>query len=403
MNEQKLIAALLNSNQAFKRLDPIFDKEILSDIGKILYRYIKNFYDIDPNAEECDKEILSHRIEQDFPKQSKTLINALNNLEKVSVPNILEEYRRVQRNAVAQDLGGLLLTTPTSDKIPQLIERLKELDTPVEAQESEDVFIGGTIEELLEPFRGENLIKLHPPNLNDVLGGGVPPGTHIILIARPEMGKSLLAINMASEFLKQGHKVLYFGNEDPHQVMRMRFVSRLAEMDLDAIRASPGKAWALAENRGYWNLVFVAKGKMDVGLVRRMAEEHEPKVIVVDQLRNINTTSSMARVEGLEYIARSLRAIYKDVGAVGLSITQAGDSADDKIVLTMGDVDFSNTGIPGSADVMIGVGADATMASHNERAATFIKNKISGDHSTVYMRFVPKLSLAKNLEVLFQK
>ena len=64
----------------------------------------------------------------------------------------------------------------------------------------------------------------------------------------------------------------------------------------------------------------------------------------------------------------------------------------------MGDVDFSNTGIPATADIMLGIGADPSLESIGGRCVTFIKNKISGAHSSVYIRIVSDLSLAKNIE-----
>jgi hypothetical protein len=44
----------------------------------------------------------------------------------------------------------------------------------------------------------------------------------------------------------------------------------------------------------------------------------------------------------------------------------------------MGDVDFSNTGIPGAADCMIGIGATREYIAQGHRMLSFPKNKIGG-------------------------
>jgi len=46
----------------------------------------------------------------------------------------------------------------------------------------------------------------------------------------------------------------------------------------------------------------------------------------------------------------------------------------------MGDVDFSNTGIPGQMDLMIGVGVDEVSRRHDSVTLSVCKNKINGQY-----------------------
>ena len=46
----------------------------------------------------------------------------------------------------------------------------------------------------------------------------------------------------------------------------------------------------------------------------------------------------------------------------------------------MSDVDSSKTGIPASADLMIGIGGDAVMKSNGTLGISLPKNKLSGLH-----------------------
>jgi hypothetical protein len=77
---------------------------------------------------------------------------------------------------------------------------------------------------------------------------------------------------------------------------------------------------------------------------------------------------------------------------VVVSVTQAGDSANNKEILDMGDVDFSNTGIPAQADVMIGMGVTPALDQQGVRMLSLPKNKIGGDHSNFLVRINPFLS-----------
>ena len=58
----------------------------------------------------------------------------------------------------------------------------------------------------------------------------------------------------------------------------------------------------------------------------------------------------------------------------------------------MGDVDFSNTGIPAQADVMVGIGMDASLEAEGLRTISLPKNKVSGIHDNFPVRITPQLS-----------
>ena len=75
-----------------------------------------------------------------------------------------------------------------------------------------------------------------------------------------------------------------------------------------------------------------------------------------------------------------------------LSVTQGADSCRNKLILDTGDVDSSNVGIPAQADVMIGIGMDATMEAEGTRMLSMPKNKISGNHDAFPVRINPQLS-----------
>jgi len=98
------------------------------------------------------------------------------------------------------------------------------------------------------------------------------------------------------------------------------------------------------------------------------------------------------RVIQLEQAATFARNMAKKYNIVVISVTQAGDSASGKASLEMGDVDFSNTGIPAQADVMLGIGMTSDMESSGQRVFSLPKNKITGRHESWPVRLVPSYS-----------
>ncbi len=163
-------------------------------------------------------------------------------------------------------------------------------------------------------------------------------------------------------------------------------------MDKYAIASDPAKAHRIAYERGLGNIRVVQLSPGSPASIARLVEKYEPSWIVLDQLRNLNTGTRNNRVVQLEEAATSMRNLGKKYNIVTLNVTQAGESARNKLFLDTGDVDFSNVGIPGQADVMMGIGCTPAHEATNERGISLCKNKISGDHAHVIVKINPSLS-----------
>jgi hypothetical protein len=72
----------------------------------------------------------------------------------------------------------------------------------------------------------------------------------------------------------------------------------------------------------------------------------------------------------------------KKYKCIGVSTTQAGDSATNKRKLEIGDVDWSNVGVQAQADLLIGMGANQEDMERDIRYLTLLKNKLTGMEET---------------------
>ncbi len=392
--EKNVLGAFLDDREAYKQIQPYLEQEDFSEQGKIVLKHIEKFYEIDEAAPCIDREMLIDRIGRDHPKHADTFANVITSLGGGSTKNLVFEYFELKKRTVGELLGGMLVSSSTKTKeIDELIEKYKRLSETGSIEDEFETYVGLDIETIVDPLRAENLIKVFPKNLNDALDGGVPPGTHILVFARPECGKSAFVINMSAKFCMDGHKALYIGNEDPQSAMRMRFLNRFSGRDRHAVLQDPQAALDIAHEKGSNNLVFVPMSPGSTGQVRRLAERHEPDIIVVDQVRNLSTgRKQFTKVEQLEYVTKYMRDLNKEFGSVGVSVTQAGDSAEGKLLLEMNDIDFSNTGMQAHADVMMGIGMNREGESTGRRTVSLNKNKISGIHDPFNISLIPTLS-----------
>ena len=173
---------------------------------------------------------------------------------------------------------------------------------------------------------------------------------------------------------------------DPISAITPRVITRLAEMSYDACAENPEEAEARIQKRGYKNLTLKETYPGTWHEIRKTIEKVEPDVLVIDQLRHLYC-GNLSKVEQMERVALEARAAAKRYGILCIGITQAGDSADGKIFLEQGDVDFSNTGMQGAMDLMIGIGADEQMQLRNHRMLSLCKNKLSGIHAQIHVQY----------------
>jgi replicative DNA helicase len=310
----------------------------------------------------------------------------------VSAPNVIEDLIDLKLYNLKLSLSAAF-ASGADDKIASLLEKYNKYKTGelVNVTQTLDVIKAPDIADILSRTSSSNRIKLLPTVVNNMLGGGALRGHHIIVFGRPEVGKSLFTLNMVYGFLQQKLRVLYVGNEDPMADLTLRLLIRVTGMHKEEIRANPDKAKALAKERGYDEFIFASLTPGTLDEIHGLMEDHKPDVIVLDQLRNVNINDSN-KVTQLEKAALGVRMHGKKYNSLVVSVVQAGDSAQGKLYLDMGDVDFSNTGIPAQADLMIGIGMNSDYERSGMRMLSFPKNKISGIKETIRVKFDPTMT-----------
>jgi hypothetical protein len=151
------------------------------------------------------------------------------------------------------------------------------------------------------------------------------------------------------------------------------------------------------DERGWKNIIFIPLNPGTPREIDRYLERYKPDGHAIDQIRNM-TVGAETRVNQLEMAATFNRNMGKKHNSVAFSITQAGDSAEGKLILTMGDIDFSNTGIPATADAMIMAGTNTEYNANNLRMFNLPKNKISAVHVNWPVKINQPLSRIEDAE-----
>lgn len=162
-------------------------------------------------------------------------------------------------------------------------------------------------------------------------------GELIVLAARPAVGKSALALQIADDVVSQGHKVLYVTLEMEKEALARRYVQFSAPIGFSKFDdpASLSKEdWQniyKSLDRAGGNLI-VRKGLYTIPKIRRAVQDVKPDLVIIDQLTLIKDTNpkSDARI-AMSNAAYGSKNIAVDYSVPVIALTQirrpSGDTA----------------------------------------------------------------------------
>lgn len=405
--EKRIVASVIQSRHAYEKIKDIINVDMLTAPSVLLLSLADSFYARDTNAKKVDKEFLLDRIKNDIPSpQKQTLYSQFaedcSSLD-VSAINVAHLVIEVEGKESAQKLAAQLANSAPSDPVvldalAKHAELVARNGTDGDSGTDTELLHNVSVEEInrtVSDTRGR--IKLISKAVTEALNGGLLPGHHVVVFARPETGKTGFAVTAIRSLVRQKRKGIYFGNEDPIRAVIERVQGCLTGMSRIERLKDPDAATAVLKAQGYEYVRFRSITPGSVRELEKDIREFEPEWFIIDQLRNLQTKAEN-RTNQLETIANDLRALAKKYGLC-ISFTQAGDSADQKLILDMGDIDGSNTGIPAQADVMIGIGVNKDYEQQGLRMISFCKNKSGAEQPHVHfpMKFNHMLSLYEDI------
>ncbi len=404
MNESTIIAALIQSRSAYDAVIPYHDGGDFSDMGELVFKELAKYYKRDADATCMDVQSLGSRLSRAYPKHKAKFDSFLDKLTDVSVENILDDFRAMKSDSLGELLGGYLLTGDHAKAAP-LLEKYNRLQTDglVDEADAPVVFKDADVDTFADEVSKKKRIPIAPVELNEAFGGGLIPGSHLLVYAPPETGKTAFAINMAYSIAchkrtRKGDPVLYIGNEESASMYMMRLLCRFTQWDADQVEENRPAAMRIARKRGWENLTFVHLTPGSVAQVQALILEHKPKVCIVDQLANLTLGSGKEPEKAilLEKLAYAMRMFYSRNKVAGVSMSQASEKAIGKLYLTIKDVYYSNVGVQGMCDAMIGIGMDAAGEANGRRILNITKNKLGGEHTHINVHLNHKISAFKS-------
>jgi DNA repair protein RadA/Sms len=148
---------------------------------------------------------------------------------------------------------------------------------------------------------GEQRIPLRMEEFARVLGGGIVPGSIVLIGGDPGIGKSTLTLQMTMQ-LAERSDVLYVSGEESERQIKLR-ADRLAEKDAAGQTALPQRLFLVTET--------------NLGVIFQHIAQLKPTLVVVDSIQTVTLPemeSAAGSISQVRECAARLRELAKSTG-----------------------------------------------------------------------------------------
>jgi len=329
--------------------------------------------------------------EQDFARASNAVIFKTMKemysenvaIDAVTVVNRLNDTGRMESAGGIEQVTKILMLVPTAAGLPQYQEIIRNFsqrrqihricrDVAGEAidgnkeiteiingamvkfngigisEESADTtFVSGkdimiaTYDSIYDPQRTG--IKTGFRDLDTKLSYGMRPGELIVLAGRPSMGKTALALNIVTNVLRQGKKVLIFSLETGVESVGTRLIQSLANISQQEIVDinSNDKAGDRLIKAANWftkhekDLMVNTSGYHTVDTIKALCRRARLKngldMVVIDHAQLISAVGfKNNRVAEMSYISRMLKTMAKELDVPIFLLSQLNRSVESR-------------------------------------------------------------------------
>ncbi|MGH8936030.1 MAG: replicative DNA helicase [Acidimicrobiia bacterium] len=407
---------------------------------------------------DAANEVIGKLQPEDFYKPAHQVIyqaivglyNANQPIDAVTVSDALRRSEQLERMGGISSLTELLEAVPTATHVGYYADIVEEhalrrrlvragtvigelaFDTDTEVDQVLDQ-AEQTVFGVAERRVGEGLMPLRPlipPTLeaieeigtrgSELAGlstgfrdldrklGGLQPANLVVIAARPAMGKSSLATNIAHNVASQGNSVAIFSLEMSVQELVQRMLCSVARVDSHKLRTGQlGPLWqkvVQAAGQLYELPIFLDESPTltatDIrAKCRRLKRQHGLGLVLVDYLQLMQSSGRPEnRQQEIAEISRSLKSLARELDVPIIAVSQlnrALESRQDKHPM-LGDLRESGE-IEQSADVILFIYRDEYYHPENVEAKGLAEVDIAkhrnGATGRVQMTFLAEFTL----------
>ena len=351
-----------------------------------LFLVVANFYEKNNNnsVSQSDLEIAYHSSylleDSERDELSSTLTRILK--QDVNVDNVTNYLNAHRKRCLAGELAKVALDVEDgSAKIEDLMQKVNELEQE-EVTDAEATSVNMDLLDLHHSQIATPGLRWRLDWLNKSLGS-LRKGDFGFVFARPETGKTtFLASEMTHMITQTDGDILWFNNEEQGRKVAVRCYQAMFGVTNKELFDNKEEHYASYKDTiGNRLKIYDYEDSSSTNSIENILRATNPALIIFDQIdkiRGFKMDRHDLQLKALYQWAREIAKMHAPV----IAVSQAGGSGENKLWLTMDDVDSSKTAKQGEADWILGIGKESDNTS-NMRFLNISKNKLLGDGDTL--------------------
>ncbi len=350
--EESVIGALLLSedavNEVMDRLDP---DDFYVPAHQAIYESMRGLFD---TGQAIDAVTVSEALRKAGELEKVGGIQYLTRLVDIvpSTSNIIYYSGIVEENAKRRALirAGASVTElafSIDDEIAGVLDRAEQAVLSVAEKRSSQTLleVGPMFQDVLEHIErleqsGSDITGLATGFVDlDKKLAGLQPANLVIIAGRPAMGKSSLALNIATHAASEGEPVAIFSLEMSKEEIVQRILSSVGKVDSMKLRSGQlGPLWQKvvdAAGRMYKAPIYIDDSPVvtvtDIrAKCRRLKRKSGLSLIVVDYLQLMESHGSENRQQEIAQISRNLKNLARELDVPIIAASQLNRSLESR-------------------------------------------------------------------------
>jgi len=308
MERASLGSMFLNREALYDSVETLSVEDFYDKKNQMVFKIIKSLFKEDTGIDEL---IVKNKIKEMGVKIPENYVYDL----ILSVPCKGENYKYynqiIKKKSNQRKIWKILEEVKVGKiKIEEALLRVENLSEESNKEETFSMILERTLK---DSTKGTDY-KFEIETLNHYLGG-VDKGELITIGGWTSQGKSLLAIQLAIDFARDGKKVLYLSSEMTPVEIGRRILSNLNEKNIIDFRKGEFEEGEKEVFQDVINIISKVSDKWemnikkisDIGDVVKYVKKYKPEIVFIDYLQNMGGNVKFSDYQRATYNIRELQ------------------------------------------------------------------------------------------------